>query len=82
MGLTPIRTWSYYWVSQVGMLAGTLVYVNAGTQLDQITSLSGIVSPGVAVVRAARGVSHAGQEVPGLFAKPPGLRQMAAAQII
>jgi pyruvate/2-oxoglutarate dehydrogenase complex dihydrolipoamide dehydrogenase (E3) component/uncharacterized membrane protein YdjX (TVP38/TMEM64 family) len=47
MGLTPIRTLSYYLVSQVGMLAGTLVYVNAGTQLAQITSLSGIVSPGL-----------------------------------
>ncbi len=33
MGLTPMRTWTFYWVSQVGMLAGTLVYVNAGTQL-------------------------------------------------
>jgi pyruvate/2-oxoglutarate dehydrogenase complex dihydrolipoamide dehydrogenase (E3) component/uncharacterized membrane protein YdjX (TVP38/TMEM64 family) len=47
MGLTPIRTLSYYLVSQVGMLAGTLVYVNAGTQLAQINSLSGIVSPGL-----------------------------------
>ncbi|MDP3191538.1 FAD-dependent oxidoreductase, partial [Rhodoferax sp.] len=47
MGLTPIRTVSYYWVSQLGMLAGTLVYVNAGTQLAQITSLSGILSPGL-----------------------------------
>jgi pyruvate/2-oxoglutarate dehydrogenase complex dihydrolipoamide dehydrogenase (E3) component/uncharacterized membrane protein YdjX (TVP38/TMEM64 family) len=47
MGLTPIRTFSYYWVSQLGMLAGTLVYVNAGTQLAQITSLSGILSPGL-----------------------------------
>ncbi|MDO9145772.1 FAD-dependent oxidoreductase [Rhodoferax sp.] len=47
MGLTPIRTLSYYWVSQLGMLAGTLVYVNAGTQLAQITSLSGILSPGL-----------------------------------
>ena len=45
MGLTPIRTWTFYWVSQVGMLAGTLVYVNAGTQLVQIDSLSGILSP-------------------------------------
>lgn len=49
MGLTPIRTWSFYWVSQVGMLAGTLVYVNAGTQLAQIESLSGILSPGLIV---------------------------------
>lgn len=47
MGLMPIRTLTFYGVSQVGMLAGTLVYVNAGTQLAQITSLSGIVSPGV-----------------------------------
>ena len=45
MGLTPIRTWTFYWVSQVGMLAGTLVYVNAGTQLAQLQSLSGILSP-------------------------------------
>jgi pyruvate/2-oxoglutarate dehydrogenase complex dihydrolipoamide dehydrogenase (E3) component/uncharacterized membrane protein YdjX (TVP38/TMEM64 family) len=47
MGVTRLRTWTFYWVSQVGMLAGTLVYVNAGTQLARIDSLSGIVSPGV-----------------------------------
>ncbi len=47
MGLTPISTWTYYWVSQVGMLAGTLVYVNAGTQLAEIDSLAGILSPGL-----------------------------------
>ena len=45
MGLTPIRTWTFYWVSQVGMLAGTLVYVNAGTQLARLDSLQGILSP-------------------------------------
>lgn len=45
MGLTSLKTWTFYWVSQVGMLAGTAVYVNAGTQLAQIDSLSGIVSP-------------------------------------
>ena len=45
MGLTPIKTFTYYWVSQVGMLAGTLVYVNAGTQLAKIDGLQGIVSP-------------------------------------
>ena len=44
MGLTPIRVWSYYWVSQLGMLLGTLVYVNAGSELSQITSVSGLVS--------------------------------------
>lgn len=47
MGLTPIRTWTFYWVSQLGMLAGTLVYVNAGTQLAAIDSLAGIFSPGL-----------------------------------
>jgi len=47
MGLTRIRTWTYAWVSQVGMLLGTIVYVNAGTQLARIESLSGIASPGV-----------------------------------
>ena len=35
MGLTKIRAWTFYWVSQVGMLAGTIVYVYAGTQLGQ-----------------------------------------------
>ncbi len=44
MGLTAIKTWTFYWVSQLGMLAGTLVYVNAGTQLAQIDSLSSILS--------------------------------------
>ncbi len=47
MGLTPIRTLTFYWVSQVGMLAGTLVYVNAGTQLASLESTSGILSPGL-----------------------------------
>jgi pyruvate/2-oxoglutarate dehydrogenase complex dihydrolipoamide dehydrogenase (E3) component/uncharacterized membrane protein YdjX (TVP38/TMEM64 family) len=47
MGLTPMRTLTFYWVSQVGMLVGTAVYVNAGTQLGQIESLSGILSPGL-----------------------------------
>ncbi len=45
MGLTPIRTWTFYWVSQVGMLAGTIVYVNAGTQIARIDSLKAILSP-------------------------------------
>ncbi len=45
MGLTRIRTITYYWVSQLGMLAGTIVYVNAGTQLAQLETVSGILSP-------------------------------------
>ncbi len=43
MGLTPIRTWTFYWVSQVGMLAGTLVYVYAGTQLGEFRLSGGLV---------------------------------------
>ena len=45
MALTPIRSWTFYWVSQLGMLAGTAVYVNAGTRLGEIESLSGILDP-------------------------------------
>ncbi|MFT5677156.1 MAG: pyruvate/2-oxoglutarate dehydrogenase complex dihydrolipoamide dehydrogenase (E3) component, partial [Paraglaciecola sp.] len=44
MGVTAIKTWTYYWVSQLGMLIGTAVYVNAGTQLVEINQLSDIVS--------------------------------------
>jgi len=47
LGLTPIRTATFYWVSQLGMLAGTIVYVNAGTQLAAIESPAGILSPGL-----------------------------------
>ncbi|WP_341887260.1 FAD-dependent oxidoreductase [Variovorax sp. YR752] len=47
MGLTTMKAWTFYWVSQLGMLAGTLVYVNAGTQLAKIDSLQGILSPGL-----------------------------------
>ena len=44
MGLTAIKARTFYWVSQIGMLAGTFVFVNAGTQLAQIEQLSGILS--------------------------------------
>jgi pyruvate/2-oxoglutarate dehydrogenase complex dihydrolipoamide dehydrogenase (E3) component len=47
MGLTPMRAWTFYWVSQCGMLAGTIVYVNAGTQLASISTPAGILSPGL-----------------------------------
>jgi len=45
MGLTSIRTVTFYFVSQVGMLAGTLVFVNAGTQLAQLEFIGDILSP-------------------------------------
>lgn len=47
MGLTKMPARTFFWVSQVGMLAGTAVYVNAGTQIANIDSLSGILSPGI-----------------------------------
>jgi len=43
MGLTPIRTWTYLWVSQLGMLAGTIVYVYAGTQLGEFRLSIGLL---------------------------------------
>ena len=43
MGLTPIRTWTYYWVSQIGMFAGTVVYVYAGTQLGAFKISAGLL---------------------------------------
>lgn len=49
MGLTRMRLFTFYWVSQLGMLAGTVVYVNAGKELAKIESLSGILSPGVLI---------------------------------
>ena len=56
MGLTAIKSWTFYWVSQIGMLAGTFVFVNAGTQLAQIDSLSGILSLDLIVSFALLGV--------------------------
>ena len=47
MGLTRMKLATFYWVSQAGMLAGTMVYVNAGKELSKINSLSGILSPGL-----------------------------------
>jgi pyruvate/2-oxoglutarate dehydrogenase complex dihydrolipoamide dehydrogenase (E3) component/uncharacterized membrane protein YdjX (TVP38/TMEM64 family) len=47
MGLTRIRIWTFFWVSQLGMFAGTVVYVYAGTQIAGIDSLRSILSPGL-----------------------------------
>ncbi len=47
MGLTKMPLFTFYWVSQLGMLAGTAVFVNAGKELAKIDSLSGILSPGL-----------------------------------
>jgi dihydrolipoamide dehydrogenase len=56
MGLSPIRATTFYWVSQIGMLPGTLVYVNAGTQIASIDSLNGILSPTLLASFALLGV--------------------------
>jgi len=56
LGLTAMKARTFYWVSQLGMLAGTVVYVNAGTQLAKIDSLAGIVSPGLLLSFALLGV--------------------------
>ena len=56
MGLTPLKTSLYYIVSQVGMLAGTFVFVNAGTQLGQLESAGGILSPGLLISFALLGI--------------------------
>ena len=45
MGLTPLKTKTFAWISQLGMLLGTIAYVNAGKELAEITSLKGILSP-------------------------------------
>ena len=47
MGLTPMKTVAFYWVSQLGMLAGTAVYVNAGAELGAVEEFSatGILTP-------------------------------------
>lgn len=83
MGLTRMRPGTFYLVSQVGMLAGTLVYVNAGTQLSRIDSLGGILSPGLLaslvllglfplVARTAAGSLHRRRARRSLAAAPRG----------
>jgi pyruvate/2-oxoglutarate dehydrogenase complex dihydrolipoamide dehydrogenase (E3) component/uncharacterized membrane protein YdjX (TVP38/TMEM64 family) len=56
MDLTPIRALTFAWVSQIGMLPGTLVYINAGTQLGKLESLRGIVSPELLLSFALLGI--------------------------
>ncbi len=53
MALTPIRWWTFMWVSQLAMLPGTFLYVNAGQQFASLDSMSGIVSPSILLALAA-----------------------------
>lgn len=61
MGLTPLKTWTYWWVSQLGMLAGTIVYVYAGSQFPDLKTLAetgpgGILTPGLFAAFVALGL--------------------------
>jgi uncharacterized membrane protein YdjX (TVP38/TMEM64 family) len=56
MGVTRISLFRYYWISQIGMLPATIVYVNAGKELGRIDSLSSILSPGLLVSFALLGL--------------------------
>lgn len=56
MGLTPLRTLTFYWVSQLGMLAGTAVYINAGTQVAQLESTGDILSANLLLAFALLGL--------------------------
>ncbi len=56
LGLTKLKTWTFYWSSQIGMLAGTAVYVNAGTQLANIDTLGDIANPKLLLSFALLGV--------------------------
>jgi uncharacterized membrane protein YdjX (TVP38/TMEM64 family) len=74
MGLTRIRMMTFSWVSQVGMLAGTIVYVNAGKELAKIDSLSGILSPGLILSFALLGIFPiAAKRVVAFYKKKKGL---------
>jgi uncharacterized membrane protein YdjX (TVP38/TMEM64 family) len=56
LALTKLKTWTFYWASQIGMLAGTAVFVNAGTRLAKIDSLAGIAEPKLLLSFALVGV--------------------------
>lgn len=56
MGLLPIRTWTYFWVSLVGMLPATAVFANAGTQLARLDGIEGILSPVLLLSLVATGL--------------------------
>jgi len=56
MALTPIRAWTFYWVSQLGMLPATIIYVNAGTQIAKISSIKDIASPSLLIALTLLGL--------------------------
>jgi uncharacterized membrane protein YdjX (TVP38/TMEM64 family) len=56
MGLSKMSLFKFYWVSQIGMLPGTMVYVNAGKELAKIESIKGIFSPSLIISFALIGI--------------------------
>jgi uncharacterized membrane protein YdjX (TVP38/TMEM64 family) len=76
MGLTRLPVRTYWWVSQLGMLPGTLVFVNAGRELGQLESLSGILWP-TRRLRAARRVPADRAQAARPDSGTPGLRRLA-----
>ena len=56
IGLTWLRTSTFYWVSQLGMLPGTLIYINAGSELAKLETLSDILSPTLTVSLVLLGI--------------------------
>ena len=78
MGLTPIRVSTYFLVSQVGMLLGTAVYVNAGAELARIDSLSGLVQPSLILSFALLGIlPWVARGILGVLRRPKPPRQFA-----
>ncbi|MFW6323792.1 MAG: TVP38/TMEM64 family protein [Desulfovibrionales bacterium] len=73
MALTPIKAWTFYWVSQVGMLPGTVVYVNAGKQLGELDSVGGILSWDLILSFALLGIFPlAGKKLVALYRRRTG----------
>ncbi|KKM06375.1 hypothetical protein LCGC14_1744620 [marine sediment metagenome] len=74
MGLSRLPLRSFYWVSQLGMLPGTIVYVNAGRELAKLDSLGGIFSPGIIISFALIGLFPiTAKKLLGLYRKKRGL---------
>ena len=56
MALTPMRAFTFYWVSQLGMLPATVIYVNAGTQIAKISSPQDIIAPSLVFALVLLGI--------------------------
>ena len=83
MGLTKMKVWIYFIASQIGMLAGTIVYVNAGTQLSQISSVSEVFSLSVLGSFLLLAIfPWIAKAIIGIFQTPPHLQRLEKAEIL